>query len=90
MTTDFPKLLAAVLCGGLAAGGALAQPRDGHGGPPLPPEAFATCQGKAEGTAVTITLPDGQTLAGTCRAVPTASGTALAALPDQPPSRPQN
>ncbi len=91
MTPASPKLLAALLCGGLAASGAaLAQPRDGQGRPPLPPEAFTACQGRAEGAAVTITLPDGKTLSATCRAVPGASSTALAAMPDQPPPRPHN
>ena len=71
MTPASPKLLAALLCGGLAASGAaLAQPRDGQGRPPLPPESFTACQGRAEGAAVTITLPDGKTLSATCRAVP--------------------
>jgi hypothetical protein len=91
MTAHPPKLLAALLCGGLAAcGAALAQPRDGQGPGRLPPEAYATCQGKAEGAAVTITMPDGKSFAATCRTVPTASGQALAAMPDQPPPRPQN
>ena len=90
MTSIYSKLLAALLCGGLAAAGAAqAQPRDGRAAPPLPHEAFTACQGKAEGATVTITLPDGKTLPGTCRAVPAASGSALAAMPDQPPPPPQ-
>ncbi|MFT3777718.1 MAG: hypothetical protein QM772_05455 [Ottowia sp.] len=83
-------IFAALLCGALAP--ALAQ-QERRAPPPPPPEAFAACQGKAEGAAVTITLPDGKTLDGTCRTVTTSSGTALAARPnrrpDQPP-RPQS
>lgn len=84
-------LPALLLCASLAASGAaLAQPRDGQGRPPLPPDAFTACQNKAEGAAVTITMPDGKTLSATCRAVPGASGSALAAMPDQPPPRPRS
>jgi len=32
-----------------------------------PPEAFQACEGKTEGTTVTLTMPDGKTLQGTCR-----------------------
>lgn len=53
----------------------------------LPPEAYTTCQGKAEGASVTITLPDGKTLSGTCKTV----DGKLAALPSgTPPSRGSN
>ena len=84
------SLVAVVLCGTLATTLVLAQP-NGRGAPPSPPpEAFTACQGKAEGATVTITLPDGKTLSATCRAVPGASSTALAAMPDQPPPRPHN
>ncbi|MBS0377768.1 MAG: hypothetical protein JSS29_04720 [Proteobacteria bacterium] len=34
--------------------------------PGPPPEAIAACSGKTEGTKVTVTLPDGRTLAATC------------------------
>ncbi len=44
--------------------------------PSPPPEAYAACKGKAEGDAVTLTMPDGKTLAGTCR---TMDGTLVAA-----------
>ncbi len=44
-----------------------AQGHGGHGNPPSPPpEAYTACQGKAEGDSVTLTMPDGKTLAGTC------------------------
>ena len=52
------------------------QPPEVRRGPP--PEAFSACEGQAEGAAVTVRLPDGKTLPGTCKA--TASG-ALAAQP---------
>ncbi|MGB3072075.1 MAG: hypothetical protein WBC18_26265 [Ottowia sp.] len=39
-----------------------------RGQPPSPPpEAYTACEGKAEGASVTLTMPDGKTLAGTCR-----------------------
>lgn len=47
-----------------------AQGHGGHGTPPAPPpEAYTACQGKAEGDSVTLTMPDGKTLAGTCRSL---------------------
>lgn len=47
-----------------------AQGHGGHGNPPSPPpEAYTACQGKAEGDSVTLTMPDGKTLAGTCRSL---------------------
>ncbi|MFT4241736.1 MAG: hypothetical protein QM569_05565 [Acidovorax sp.] len=82
--------IAALLCSAVATPiAALAQP-NGRGAPPAPPpEAFTACQGKAEGTAVTMTMPDGKTLTGTCRSTATGSGTTLAARPDgQPGHRP--
>lgn len=79
-----PSLLAALLCGALAP--ALAQDGQRHAPPPPPPpEAFTACQGKTEGDAVTIALPDGKTLDGTCRTIPTSSGSALAAMPNGHP-----
>jgi len=59
------------------AGLAQAQPQGRQGPPAPPPEAYAACQGKAEGASVTLTLPDGKTLEGTCR---TMNG-ALVAMP---------
>lgn len=71
------RLACTALLAALAATPALAQPQ-GHQGPPAPPpEAYAACQGKTEGASVTVTLPDGKTLPGTCR---TMNG-ALVALP---------
>jgi hypothetical protein len=41
-----------------------------QGQPPAPPpEAYAACKGKTEGSAVALTMPDGKTLAGTCRTI---------------------
>ena len=60
-----------------SAAPALAQPEGRRGPPTPPPEAYAACQGKAEGASVTLTMPDGKTLAGTCR---TMDGT-LVAMP---------
>lgn len=81
-----PPILAALLCGALVP--ALAQ-QDRREPLSPPPEAFTACQGKTEGAAVTLTMPDGKTFDGTCRTVTTSSGTALAARPNQPP-RPHN
>lgn len=54
----------------LAAACSHAQGHGGHGNPPSPPpEAYTACQGKAEGDSVTLTMPDGKTLAGTCRSL---------------------
>lgn len=65
----------------LYAGMATAQPapgeREGHQPPSLPREAYTVCQGLAEGAPVTLTMPDRQTLPGTCR---TMNGS-LVALP---------
>ncbi|GEM_PF-6846486 len=61
----------------MAASTAMAQPpAEGRRGPPQ--EAFAACEGQAEGAAVTLTLPGGKTLSAQC--LPTESG-ALAARP---------
>ena len=66
------------------------------GGPPPgqppepPPEAYAACQGKAVGDAVTLTLPDGKQLQAVCSQL----GQRLVARPAQPPGgrppRPQS
>jgi hypothetical protein len=54
----------------LAAACSHAQGHGGHGNPPPPPpEAYTACQGKAEGDSVTLTMPDGKTLPGTCRSL---------------------
>ena len=55
----------------------LAQPQGRQGPPAPPPEAYAACKGKTEGASVTLTMPDGKSLAGTCR---TMDGT-LVAMP---------
>lgn len=95
MQHPFTRLLATAalctaLCAALGTLPAMAQPRAPHDGQPPapPPEAFTACQGQAEGAAVTITLPDGKTLEGTCRTITTASGTALAARPNGRPDGP--
>lgn len=71
----------------LAAGAAwllATAPASAQDAPPPgpPPEAIAACSGKAEGDAVTVTLPDGKSLAATCR---TMRDGQLAARPDHPP-----
>ena len=56
-----------------------------RGTPPAPPpEAYAACKGKTEGASVTLTMPDGKTLPGTCR---TLHGSLLA-LPAARPGAP--
>ena len=52
--------------------------------PAPPPEAYAACKGKTEGASVTLTMPEGKTLAGTCR---TMDGT-LVAMPAGGPGGP--
>lgn len=68
---DFSQTNASRICPALrmAAGRREGRHR-GHGNPPSPPpEAYTACQGKAEGDSVTLTMPDGKTLAGTCRSL---------------------
>lgn len=48
------------------------------GGMGPPPEALAACQGKAAGTAVSITLADGKVITGTCQ---------IMFRPDRPPAK---
>lgn len=89
MPTLRNTFLAVLLCSALAVACAVpAQPNERGAPPSPPPEAFAACQGKAEGAAVTITLPDGKTMDGACRTITTASGTALAARPNRPEGHP--
>jgi len=63
---------------------AWAQPERGGTPPAPPPEAYAACKGKAEGASVTLTMPDGKSLTGTCR---TMNGT-LVAMPAGGPGGP--
>ena len=74
--------LAILLAAACAA--TLAQPQGRQGPPPPPPEAYAACQGKAEGASVTLTMPDRKTLAGTCRTM----GGTLVAMPAGGPGGP--
>ena len=48
------------------------------GGMGPPPEVLAACQGKAVGTAVSVTLPDGKVITGTCQ---------IMFRPDRPPAK---
>lgn len=57
-------------------------PPGGHHQPP--PEAFAACADQSEGAAVTMTMPDGKTMAATC--AKTSDGR-LAARPTNMPER---
>ena len=52
--------------------------------PPPPPEAYTACQGKTEGASVTLTMPDGKTMAGICRML----NGQLVATPAQGPGGP--
>jgi len=63
---------------------AWAQPERGGTPPAPPPEAYAACKGKTEGASVTLTMPDGKSLTGTCR---TMNGT-LVAMPAGGPGGP--
>ncbi|XAH22678.1 hypothetical protein AAFF27_22170 [Xylophilus sp. GW821-FHT01B05] len=75
--------LSGAACFAQDAGNAPPSDRGGHRGPP--PEAIAACQGKTEGTSVSITMRDGRTMTGTCKTGP--DGT-LAARPDHMPPGP--
>lgn len=75
--------LTAVLAAACAAP-ALAQSQNRPAPPAPPPEAYAACKGKTEGTSVTLAMPDGKLLAGTCR---TMNGT-LVAMPAGGPGGP--
>ena len=75
---------AAALAAFLFAGTAAAQqpPHDGREPPPPPPEAYAACKDQAEGACVTLSMPDGRKLQGTCR---TMNGTLVAMPAGGPP-----
>ena len=74
----------ALLALGATTLAAWAQPERGGTPPAPPPEAYAACKGKTEGASVTLTMPDGKSLAGTCR---TMDGT-LVAMPAGGPGGP--
>lgn len=77
------SLLSGLTLAFLAATPSHAQPA--RGTPPAPPpEAYAACKGKTEGASVTLTMPDGKSLTGTCR---TMNGT-LVAMPASGPGGP--
>ncbi|WCM86793.1 hypothetical protein [Acidovorax sp. NCPPB 3576] len=66
----------------LAASNALAQGGPNGQPPGPPPEAYTACKGQTEGASVTLTMPDGKTLPGTCR---TMNGTLVAMPAGGPP-----
>lgn len=68
----------------ISAAPVLAQPQGGQTPPAPPPEAYAACKGKTEGASVTLTMPDGKSLAGTCRTM----GGTLVAMPAGGPGGP--
>jgi hypothetical protein len=74
----------ALLALGATTVAAWAQPERGGTPPAPPPEAYAACKGKTEGASVTLTMPDGKSLTGTCR---TMNGT-LVAMPAGGPGGP--
>ncbi|MFT3814384.1 MAG: hypothetical protein QM740_13560 [Acidovorax sp.] len=76
---------ALTLTAALAMTAAQAQPFGAPRG--LPPEAYTACQGKAEGASVTITLPDGKTMDGTCKAVDGKLAALPSGAPPAPPAR---
>lgn len=82
--TRSPLARLALLALGATTLAAWAQPERGGTPPAPPPEAYAACKGKAEGASVTLTMPDGKTLTGTCR---TMNGT-LVAMPAGGPGGP--
>ncbi|KQM71322.1 hypothetical protein [Xylophilus sp. Leaf220] len=92
MTIFHRTAAAALLAWAVATGTAWAQdgnrpppPGEGHREPPA--EAFTACAGKAEGDTVTLTMPDGRTMTGTCAKLPDGR---LAARPPRmgpPPTR---
>ncbi|PJI98270.1 hypothetical protein CLU85_3084 [Acidovorax sp. 69] len=63
---------------------ACAQQERGGNPPAPPPEAYAVCKGKTEGASVTLTMPDGKALQGTCRTM----GGTLVAMPAGGPGGP--
>ena len=80
-------VIAAMVCGAVPA---LAESEPDRKGPPPgghhqpPPEAFTACADKTEGIAVTLTMPDGKTMAATCAKSPDGR---LAARPNDMPDR---
>ena len=74
----------ALLALGATTLAAWAQPERGGTPPAPPPEAYAACKGKTEGASVTLTMPDGKSLAGTCRTM----GGTLVAMPAGGPGGP--
>lgn len=67
-----------------AAAPAFSQPQDRSAPPAPPPEAYAACKDKTEGASVTLTMPDGKSLTGTCRTM----GGILVAMPAGGPGGP--
>lgn len=88
MTTYRPLLnyiaMAFLATAAAASAPAFSQPQGHPGRHAPPPEAYAACKGKAEGDSVTLTMPDGKSLTGTCR---TMDGT-LVAMPARGPGGP--
>lgn len=88
MTTSRPLLnhiaMAVVATAAAATAPAFSQPQGHPARHAPPPEAYAACKGKTEGDSVTLTLPDGKSLTGTCR---TMDGT-LVAMPAGRPGGP--
>ncbi|HEY4117745.1 MAG TPA: hypothetical protein VGM56_07820 [Byssovorax sp.] len=76
---------ALVALGGAAMADGDGCPKGRHHGPP--PEAFAACEGKADGDACSVTFRDDTAHAGTCQAP---EGKQLACRPDDMPSRPDH
>lgn len=81
--------IAALMLGTLSVSAAMAQgqrPPDRRG---PPPEAYQACEGKTEGTTVTLTMPDGKTLQGICRTShgnDSSAGTLVAMPAERPPA----
>ncbi|BFO54802.1 hypothetical protein [Acidovorax sacchari] len=75
---------ATALAAFLSAGPAAAQqpPHDGREPPSPPPEAYTACKDQTEGASVTLAMPDGRKLQGTCR---TMNGTLVAMPAGGPP-----
>jgi len=80
--TTFAGAFIALSLAALAASSARAQGAPSGQPPGPPPEAYTACKGLAEGASVTLTMPDGKTLPGTCR---TMNGTLVAMPAGGPP-----
>jgi hypothetical protein len=65
------------------------EPPQGEGPQGMPQELIAACEGKSVGDSCEFTMPNGDTITGTCQTSPE-DESQLACKPSEPPERPQD